>query len=450
MKKLILSLALVLIAGGFAIEAYAQPSVANLGPEWGETDEIKVRMSRAYTLLNENVRNKQYGRAAAYLNDLLTNAPKAHVNIYVYGTNMYRARAEAAEDKAEKMVMLDSLALLYDMGIANFGEQEPALKKRFIENKAIDYLNNVPLDRMGIADRFRAAIAELGNDIDPKLILVYFNELSVDYQNDDVSTEEFLSEYNRLYPMVATLGTETQMRQWDGILTNSGAANCENLEKIFSDRIAAEPENEELLGMVLALLERAGCLGSDFYLKTGEFYYKVKPSAQTALILASYYAEKGDKAAALRYYTDALNLATDPTDRSKVSIQIAASYLSDGNNREAYNYATRAAQADPNNPTSYYIMGMAQASAARTVENDFERQAVYWLVVDNLLRARQLAMANPSYGLSISNLNKGIAEFQTGFPTLEDIFMSKGLEEGASYTVNAGWITGTTTVRKRP
>ncbi len=446
MKKLILSLALALLTCGFALDTFAQPQ---MGPEWGETAEIKERMRRSYSFLSETVRNKQYGRAAAYLQDLLANAPKAHVNIYVHGSNMYRTRAEAAEDKAERMVMLDSLALIYDLGIKYFGEQHPDLKKRFIESKAIDYLNINPMDRKGIADRFRSAIEELGNEIDPLLVLAYFNELSIDFKNDDVSTEEFLTEYDRLYPMMVALGTETQVKQWDGILANSGAANCENLEKIYNDRIDADPENEELLGTVVALLNRAGCAGTEFYLKTAELFHKVKPSAQTALIIASYYTEKGDRATALRYFNDALNLATDPADKGKVSINIAGLQLSEGNYREAYNYASRASQADPKNPTAYYIMGMAQASAAKTVENNFDKQTVYWLVVDNMLQARQLAITNPSYGLSVSNLNKNVAEFQTGFPSPEDLFM-KGLTDGESYTVNAGWITGKTTVRKRP
>lgn len=450
MKKLILSLA-VLLSFGSAVEALAQARPTGLGPEWGETEEIKALTGRSNNLLQENITNKEYGRAAYYLQNLLTYAPKATINIYVRGSNMYRNRAEAATDKAEKMMYLDSLMMMYDMAIENFGEKYPEQRKRFIESKAIDYRLINPLDRQGVAEYFRTAIAELGNDIEPRLILTYFNELSIDYKNDDVSTEEFLMEFDRLYPMVVSLGTDSQVRQLEGILAGSGAANCENLENIFSSRIDAEPENEELLGMVLALLGRAGCMGTDFYLKTGELYFKVNPSAKTAIIIASYYMEKGDNATALRYFNDALAIATDPSDRSDLSLNIAGLQLNEKNYREAYNFASRAAKDNPRNPKAYLIMGMAQAGGAATVQvaDEFERQAAYWLVVDNLLQARQLAIANPAAGLSVSDVNKNIAQFQAGFPTDEELFF-QGKQEGTPYTVNAGWITGSTTIRKRP
>lgn len=420
-----------------------------MGPEWGETDEIKERMRRAYSLLGETVRNKQYGRAAYYLQDLLANAPTANINIYVHASNMYRLRAQATDDKAERMVYLDSLFMIYDKGVEYLGDKNAMYKKRFIESKAKDYRTINPLDRKGIAEHFRTAIEELGNDIDPDLILTYFNELSIDFNNDDVSTEEFLSEYDRLYPMVVALGTESQVKTWDAILGMSGAANCENLENIFRSQIEAEPENAELLEKVVALLNRAGCAGTDFYLKTAELYYNLNPSSKTAIIIAQNYVAKNDNATALRYFNDALNITTDPVERANLSANVAMISLKQGNYRDTYSFASRAAQADPKNPTAFFLMGVAQASAARSLQDEFQRQTVYWLAVDNLQQARQLAIANPSAGLSVSDINKNITEFQTGFPPVEELFMLD-MNEGDPYTVNAGWITGKTTVRKRP
>ena len=445
MKKLILSLAL-LLAGGFGVETFAQ---MQLGPEWGEDPKDRQLMARAYNFMNDNIKSKNYGRAAYYLQQLMEKAPRAHVNIYILGSQMYRTRANAAEDKTEKKVYVDSLMIMYDRGVEYFGDQDPVRKRQFIESKAIDYMNLNPLDRKGIAEHYRTTIEELGNEVSPTVILTYYNELTVDFKNDDVSMEDYLMEFDRLYPLVSSLGTEEQVKQLETMLAGSGAANCENLEKIYGEQVDAKPDDIKLLETVVALLNRAGCTGTDFYLKVAEHYYKVQPSATTAIIIGSYYLEKGDTATAARYFNDALNSETNPVEKAKLSVSLAAQQLNDGNNREAYNYAQQALRNDSQNPNGYYLMAMALANGARSVQDDFGRQTVYWLVVDNLQQARQIAVANPASGMSIGQLGNLIAQFQASFPTVEEIFM-RTLDEGASFTVSQGWITGKTTVRKRP
>lgn len=443
MKKLILSFAL-LFAGGFVPDAFAQ-----LGPEWGATDAERSRMQRNYSFLNETIKTRQYGKAAYYLQELMSKAPGAHINIYILGGNMYKTRAEAAGDEAERMVYADSLMMMYDRGVEYFGDTDPLRRRQFIESKAIDYMNFNPLDRKGIATHFRTAIEELGNDVGPGVILAYFNELSTDYRNNDISMENFLLEFDRLYPLVVARGSEAQVKQLEGILAASGAANCEGIEKIYGKQVAERPDDLKLLETVVALLNRADCKDSEFYLKTVVHYYKLNPSGKTAMIIGDIYRERGDMGTAMRYFNDALGGATNSAEKARLSTSIAALQLDEQNYREAYNFASRAAQFDSKNATAFFIMGMAQANGAGAVQDEFRRQTVYWLVVDNLQQARTLAIADPKAGLSVNDVNKNIAQFQTGFPSVEDLFFH-GLDEGASYTVDAGWITGKTTVRKRP
>lgn len=444
MKKLILSLA-ILFTGGFALQSQAQ----QFGPEWGEKPEDRMLMVRAYNFLGDNVRGGNYGKAAYYLQQLLEKAPTATIHIYVQGINLYKARIDKAADRTEKMAMLDSLMIVYDLGIANMSEKDPGTTTRFKQLRAYDYMEYNPMDRQGIAERFRQAITEMGDEVDPDLILIYFNELTTDFKNDDVSTADYLAEFDRLGPIMAQVGTEEKINQLQQIFGTSGAADCTGIEALFGPQIEAEPENAELLEKTVALLNNAGCAGTDFYLRVAELYYKVQPSSTTALILASSYMAKGNNAVAKKYFEEALSGSSDPTERAGISLSIAVMQLNERNYRDAYNYARQAIQSSTHNAQALYVIAMSYAGGASAVQDVFTRQTVYWLVVDNLQNARRVVASSPGGSMSVADLDKSIAQFQASFPTVEELFF-QGLDEGASYTVNAGWISGQTTVRRRP
>ena len=81
--------------------------------------------------------------------------------------------------------------------------------------------------------------------------------------------------------------------QFDAAFGLSGAASCENLERLFKGKLAAAPDDEALLSQAVALMSRAKCDG-DFYFSIAEKYYQVKPSSETAMFLAQAFQNKKD------------------------------------------------------------------------------------------------------------------------------------------------------------
>ena len=144
-----------------------------------------------------------------------------------------------AKSVAEKKTYIDSLMLLYDLRIENFGDHATRGKAYILDRKARDFLIYNPLDHERVLELFREAIAA---QPDPELVAIYFKQLT-DYYKDDGegSPEEIIAEYDRLSPVFdgATGQAAEYKDQFDKCFGLSGVASCENLEAMFKEKIAA-------------------------------------------------------------------------------------------------------------------------------------------------------------------------------------------------------------------
>ena len=145
-----------------------------------------------------------------------------------------------------------------------------------------------------------------------------------DYRNtDEVMPDEIIAEYDRLTPFFEKNPAAAEYKsQFDAAFGLSGAASCENLERLFKGKLAAAPDDEALLSQAVALMSRAKCDG-DFYFSIAEKYYQVKPSSETAMFLAQAFQNKKDYAKAKTYLNEALDVEKDPAERQKLLVRIA-------------------------------------------------------------------------------------------------------------------------------
>ena len=183
-----------------------------------------------------------------YLKQLLDKCPKASENIYAKGATVMKNKIARAKSVAEKKTYIDSLMLLYDLRIENFGDHATRGKAYILDRKARDFLIYNPLDHERVLELFREAIAA---QPDPELVAIYFKQLT-DYYKDDGegSPEEIIAEYDRLSPVFdgATGQAAEYKDQFDKCFGLSGVASCENLEAMFKEKIAASNNDPDDAG----------------------------------------------------------------------------------------------------------------------------------------------------------------------------------------------------------
>ena len=446
MKKVqYLLMAAFALAGATAVaqQDFSGPQFAR----YGETVEERAANIQASNFLAEAVKNKRYDEALPHLRQLVNDRPQASVNIFKYGKLIYRNKINRSKSRDEKYAYVDSLLMMYDMQAEYFGQGGKESAADILGNKAKEVLLYRSADREGIRNAFREAIAAADGQADPELVVIYYKNLCDDYQNDEVTADEVIAEYERLAPLFeGNAAAAESKQQFDAAFGLSGAASCENLERLFAAKLAAAPDDEAVLSQAVSLMSRAKC-NSDFYFQVAEKYYEVKPSAETAMALAQVFQNEGDYDKAVKYLNEALAVETDPLEKEKLLVRIGIVELVANRIPAAAASVRQALDLNPENGLAYFVLAQCYASSAASCAG-FAGQAAFWAAYDTMSKAVNYMSDEDesSYG---NSARESLAAYRNRFPTSEECFFNE-LKEGDRYTVSCGTASGVaTTVRSR-
>ena len=446
--KYFLVAAMAAVATSAVAQDFNDPKYA----KWGNTPEERKENMLASSYLKEETANRNFNSAARYLQQLLATCPAASENIYANGVKLYKDRVNRAETLADKKMYVDSILLLYDIRIQHFGNHPKRGKVYLLERKAREYLTFKADDREGVAEAFEAAIAaqvEAGV-VDPELVAIYFKNICDDYSNDIVDAMTVVNTYDACSKYFASIAPEQIefKNQFESCFGTSGAASCENLQKIFEPKLAAAPNDEAILAQAYQLMGRANC-ESDFFLSVGEKYYAVKPQSSIAMVVAQIFQNKKEYAKANKYLREALANESDPVGRENLLTRIGILEMTSNNfvaAIEALNQSLNI-DAEEDDGLALYFIAQCYVAGAKDCTAGLAKEAVYWVGYDLLQRAIPLLEATDAN--VAENAKKLAASYRSVFPTAEECFFAE-LKEGASYTVNCGLAKGkTTTVRYR-
>lgn len=430
----------------FSVAAIAQDFNDPKYAKWGVDAEERQQNILNSNFLKESVDNRNWDEAAKYLKILIEQAPEASQNTFIRGTTIYKNKINRAKSVDEKKMYVDSLMLMYDLRAKYFGDHPRQGTPYILDRKAREYVIYNPGDRAGIRKTFREAIAAAGDDVNPETVVLYFSNLCDDYKNtDEVMPDEIIAEYDRLTPVFENNPDSAELKgQFDAAFGLSGAASCENLEKLFRGKLEAAPDDETLLSQAVALMSRAKCDG-DYFFTIAEKYYEIKPSSETALFLAQGFQARGEYDKAIKYLNEALASETDNAEREKLLVRISLIDLVANNYSGAVAAARQVRDLNPENGVAYFVIAQCYAASAAAC-GGFAGQATFWAAYDTMAQAVSLLENEPEY---LSTAKSALNAYRGHFPTSEECFFNE-LKEGARYTVTCGTATGVvTTVRAR-
>ena len=443
--KLILVVAFAMIGfNAMAQVNFDDPKYA----KWGANAEQRKQNMLNNQFLKEAVDNKNYKAAAGYLKILLEQSPAAAQGIYTNGIKLYKNQINRAENDEQRAMFIDSLLYVYDVRLQAFADHSKYGKAYILDRKAREYLTYKSDDREGVRKIFNDAIAaseEKTGKPDLELVAIYFSNLCEDFKNDLVAADAVIADYDRFSPAFdGADGESAELKnQFDSAFGASGAASCENLEALFSKKLAAEPENEALLSQAVTLMSRANC-NSDFFFQTAEKYYSIKPSSETALFLAQGFQNRSEFDKAMKYLEEALAVEKEPAEREKLYVRIGLISFQTKKYDAAVAAAKEIKNINPENGYAYFILGQCYATSANCSE--IKCQACYWAAYDTMSQAVSLLAGEPGIQESAQKM---MQSFRSAFPTKEECFFAE-LQAGARYTVTHGFASGvSTTVRYR-
>ena len=367
------------------LSAYAQDLSDPKYAKWGETLEERKENILNSSYLKEEINNHNFDSASGYLHKLIEKCPAASENIYVNGTKLYKQRINRAQTLAEKNAYVDSLLWLYDVRLENFGTHRTRGKDYILERKAREYLTYKESDREGIRNAFEAAIAaqvEATGKADPEVLAIYFKNLCDDYSNDVVDAMTVVAAYDGNAKYFEGIAPEQEefKEQFEKCFAMSGAASCENIEKIFAKKIADAPEDEAVIAQAMDLMSRAKC-ESDFFLSVGEKYYAMKPSSNTAKLLAEAFQNRKEYEKANQYLREALAKETNDAERENLLVRIGILEVTTNDYRDAVEAFREAQKINPEDGLIYYFLPQCYVFGAKNC-NGFAKDATFWVAYD--------------------------------------------------------------------
>jgi tetratricopeptide (TPR) repeat protein len=453
MKKLLL---FGIIAVSVLSGVRAQQVVSPFG-----TGEDSVRCTQNLSLLQTSYRAEDFRGALGPWTQVYENCPASSINIYIYGPSIFKHLHSQETDPSKKQELVDKVMEIYDRYmqlIPHFGNREP--RTAVLARKTYDYMEmmgsqtNQDIVYQWLGD----AISEADAKMEPADAFWHFMNASfMRFQRDHSLREQYVEDYFRIINHIdaaaanaQTAGEQATAEYLAGLKESisagfiaSGAGDCDTLTKFYADKVEANKENQEFLNGVLRSLSQVGCRESDLFITVSELLYKIEPTANAAVGMASRALREGDMNTAIRLYSEAANLESDAATSSNYMMQVARIRASQNSYSASRASALEALRFNPNNGSAYILIGQLYGQTANNIFSESGRSGlVFNAAVDKFQRA---IAVDPSVAAEANAL---IRNFSQHFMDSENAFMM-GIRAGESVHI-PGWINETTTVRFRP
>ncbi len=429
-----------------------------------------IDVIEALQIYNDEYKSKNYKAAYEPWKTVLTKAPTARVDTYKKGQWMLQSLIQSETDPALKKQYFDDLMNLYDVRLQNMdvlnsfsGAKDQSSKGGIICRKAYDsYFMNPTPDVSKSYALFKEGINDTGNDTEG-FVLYGFIQLSdsrFEYDKDKYR-EDFINDYLQVTDICGQLleqaneyETSIQVDPESGdttvvlapeaqkiidayqqpydlaeqLFVQSGAADCDALDKIYRPKVEANKTDNNYLTGVLKVLRSFDCTKTDLYEIAADYSYQLVKTPAAALGKASKALKAGNTNEALKYFNESLALETDGAKKAKIYQAIAVIMYQRGNYSEALKWIDKL----PNNGS--LLLLKASIVARSGSHKSIEATGPYCLAIDICNRAKA---ADPSCS---GRANKAIANYTANLYPKSEAFMA-GVKAGTRVSTPYGSTT---------
>ena len=450
-KVLLIALCFAIPMVGFAQKKKkkgAEPEVVAPVVETLSDEECMVNLS----LFHESVKNNQFEEAYGFWLPVYQSRPDLNKAIYTDGAKILDYRYQQATDENVRKALRDSILQLHDDRIKFFDEAKYP-DAYVLGVKAMDYLTYFTEDELALPaygwlkESVNAMGAKSQITVLRKLVEVSYN---IYKSNTDQYGDQFLADYQQAAAALDQIAAEggknaghavSQKAYIDRLYAASGAADCGQMDQMYASVVTESANDIEKLGSIMKLYRRLGCTESDVYFAAAEHAHKLQPTDESAAGCAQMCIKKEDYAGAVEYYKQALSLVANEEDKADYLYRMANVYVAMKNYQQGAAYAQQALDINAEDGRCYLLLGICYASA-KIYDDPILQRSVFWVACDMFRKAKTVDAS------CTSDANKLIATYSQYFPSKEDVFFHRDLNEGAPFRVG-GWVGKTTTCRSK-
>ena len=473
MKKLLL--AFIALA---AITVNAQNGVST--PNRFGQGEDSIRCIQSISIMNTNVKNKEYKIAYNSWKVLFDEFPVARVDTYTNGIKILNEFIAKESDPQKKAEYLQELMSVYDQQIKYLDLLQAITKTQLSEGqilgrKVLDYIKYNKEASVEEVYAMLAKSVELEQGQSEYVITELFMKYSaLKYKSDQSHGEQIIEDYlNASVYIVDVLdkyhdNIEKCLQKYqeegdpkdsinagkyskmidasrvaksniDAYFINSGAASCEDLDRIYAPAIEANKDNIEYLNKVISVMAMLKCTNQDAYLAASEYALAIAPTSKAAMGCGYRYFKRGEIDKAMELFDMAIEYESSVTNKSELCYKVADIYYNLNKYGKARSYAQKALSLNSKYGAPHIVIAQCYAATSNWSDDNTLNNCTYYLCIDRLERAKSV---DPSIKREADKL---IATYKKYTPSNEELFM-KGYKVGEKVT-SGGWINETTTIR---
>jgi hypothetical protein len=325
MKKIGLLSGLLIIISIY--NSPAQNTGIYLDPKYGTDSLSRIECAVNLSTMSEFMKMDLFDYALPSWRKVFDECPASSRNIYLYGARIYQAVIEREKNDERREGLVDTLMLIYERRIKNFG-QEGLVSGR----KGIDLLKYRPEAIQEAYGCLKRSVNLSAKNAEETILVTYMQTSVYLFRNGKIQEQEVIDNYLVISDILS-------QRILSGEKDQSGAALMK-VETIFSESGAG--------------IGKRGCQDSELFASASESLYAIEPSALAAFNLAILFAQKED-------FTKARKLALEAA-------------------------GLRSGWGDP-----FILIGNLYASSSYICNKDeLQQKAVFWIAVDQFINAKTI------------------------------------------------------------
>lgn len=410
--------------------------------------EDKAKAEEQVAIYGDALKQKNYRGATAGLQWMMKNAPQWNTKLYIDGSEIYNGLASAEKDPAKKQVLVDSLMMMYDLRIANCGDEVNVLNRKAIYAAVYNGQNK---DKTAEVLALYDKVYEIsGNNVLDNNLLTYMQVVQLNVALlKNLSEDQILQRYDKLSGVIDVKIKKAQAENKqadvdrlkktkssvDDILIKLVKVDCPFVKKNLEPKFRQNPSDLVLAKKIFQFMTTGGCVDDPLWLESAEVIHKESPDYGLAKNMGKVYAKNGNMAKAEELINEAVTLATSPQDKAEAYLIQGDLLAQKGSKSAARESYRKAIAADGSSKEGYEKIGDLYMGSGKDCAKGVS------LAEDRLVYLAAYEM----YYRSGNQQKMGLAKAQ--FPSVTELF-ELNWKEGESKTISC-WVGETVVLKTR-
>lgn len=436
LKTPVLAILLIL----FALPAFSQQR--SRVPIYSTTDSTCMTKVSAY---RSYFKEKLYHDAHPTWLIAFNQCRDSSERIYVDGATMFRSFIESTLPGPLREGRIDTLMLIYDLRMENFGGEGNVLGRK--GKDLLAYRGSDLAQVKQANEMLRRSIELQGQESLENVMLMCISSGIVLKRNGLLDEDQLIADYVMISGNLVQL--EKTRSRWkrtrtkiNEMLLKDNTLSCKALDRYFEPLMEPQKDDLAFLETVLASYNPVECESSGIIVTASENLYNLAPGPESAHNLAILFITGNNLERAAFYLKEALkgeNIKAETRAQWYYELAVVSSGMED--HCQAIGYAREAISLNSGFGQAYILLGDTFIASRKSLGDDFQRRTAYWAAADKYNKA---SLLDPSLA---EEAGKKLSRCLSQYPDKEDIFFSD-IREGEAFLVG-GCINDTTTVRSR-